>query len=108
MFDTVLRSLEGKRNVNFLLTATVFNDCPEGNIAIYNYCTWCLIKLSLSLSLSHAVLHDYQLCQGEQGVSLTSCILGESAETKNTFYVVGTAFVDIGEREPTQGRVLVF
>ena len=63
------------------------------------------------LSPSHStctVIHGYQLCQGEQAVSLTSCTLGESADTRNTFYVVGTAFVDVGEKEPTQGRVLVF
>ena len=66
---------------------------------------------TLSLSLfwrTHTVLHGYQLCQGEQAVSLTSCTLGESADTRNTFYVVGTAFVDVGEKEPTQGRVMVF
>ena len=63
---------------------------------------------SLPLSLTCTVIHGYQLCQGEQAVSLTSCTLGESADTRNTFYVVGTAFVDVGEKEPTQGRVLVF
>ena len=63
---------------------------------------------SISLSLTCTVIHGYQLCQGEQAVSLTSCTLGESADTRNTFYVVGTAFVDVGEKEPTQGRVLVF
>ena len=64
---------------------------------------------TLSLSLSPlTVLHGYQLCQGEQAVSLTSCTLGESADSKNTFFVVGTAFVDIGEKEPTQGRVMIF
>ena len=40
-------------------------------------------------------------------MSLTSCTLGESGDQKNTFFIVGTAFVDVGEREPTQGRVLV-
>ena len=39
---------------------------------------------------------------------MTSCTLGENGDTKNTFYVVGTAFVDVGEKEPTLGRVLVF
>ena len=80
-----------------------------------------LLSLSISLSLCHSlsllhlshtltctVIHGYQLCQGEQAVSLTSCTLGESADTRNNFYVVGTAFVDVGEKEPTQGRVLVF
>ena len=67
------------------------------------------VCLSLSLTLHiRTVLHGYQLCQGEQAVSLTSCTLGESADTRSTFYVVGTAFVDVGEKEPTQGRVLVF
>ena len=62
---------------------------------------------SISLSLTRTVIHGYQLCQGEQAISLTSCTLGESADTRNTFYVVGTAFVDVREKEPTQGRVLV-
>ena len=66
------------------------------------------LPLFLSLLHAHAVIHGYQLRQGEQAVSLTSCTLGESADTRNTFYVVGTAFVDVGEKEPTQGRVLVF
>ena len=63
---------------------------------------------SLSHSLSLTVVHGYQLCQGEHAVSVTSCTLGETGDPKNTFYVVGTAFVDVGEKEPTLGRVLVF
>ena len=39
---------------------------------------------------------------------MTSCTLGDSGDVKSTFYVVGTAFVDVSEREPSQGRVLVF
>ena len=39
---------------------------------------------------------------------MTSCTLGVSGDPKNTFYMVGTAFVDVGAKEPTQGRVLVF
>ena len=77
---------------------------------IHNHATGyiTLTNFTLTHTHTHTVLHGYQLCQGEQAVSLTSCTLGESVDTKNIFYVVGTAFVDIGEREPTQGRVLVF
>ena len=41
-------------------------------------------------------------------MSITSCSLGGSGDVQKTYYVVGTAFVDPNEKEPSNGRVLVF
>ena len=52
------------------------------------------------------VFHAFQLCPREHAVSICSCTLGD--DPKNMFYVVGTAFVDPTEKEPTKGRILMF
>ena len=93
-----------------------FSVCLSVSVCFSLYFSLSLsLSLSLALSLSHSltlhihtVLHGCQLCQGEQAVSLTSCTLEESADIRSTFYVVGTAFVDVGEKELTPRRVLVF
>lgn len=55
---------------------------------------------------THTVLHAYQLAPREHAVSITSCSMG--GDMRNTYFVVGTAFVDPTQKEPTKGRILVF
>ena len=57
---------------------------------------------------THSATHGFQLLFTEQAVSVTSCPLGEPGEQQKTYYVVGTAFVNPDEKEPSHGRVLVF
>jgi len=52
-----------------------------------------------------AVLHAQQLQQSEFALSLVSCRLGDDP---NTYYIVGTAFVNPEESEPKLGRILMF
>ncbi len=53
-----------------------------------------------------SAIHGYQLCPMEHALSITSCPLG-AGDSQQVYYIVGTAFVNHMEREPTQGRVLV-
>ena len=46
----------------------------------------------------------YQLSERECAISVTSCSLGGGARS---VYVVGTAFVNPQDSEPTKGRILV-
>ncbi|XP_064399977.1 DNA damage-binding protein 1-like isoform X3 [Halichondria panicea] len=55
---------------------------------------------------SFEAIHGYQLCPMEHALSITSCPLG-AGDSQQVYYIVGTAFVNHMEREPTQGRVLV-
>ncbi len=51
--------------------------------------------------------HGFQLLFTEQAVSVASCPLGDPGENQKTYYILGTAFVDPNEKEPTHGRILV-
>ncbi|KAK7098349.1 DNA damage-binding protein 1-like isoform X2 [Littorina saxatilis] len=51
------------------------------------------------------VLHAHQLMANECATSLISAKLGEDP---NTYYIVGTAFVNPEEAEPKQGRLMIF
>ena len=51
-------------------------------------------------------IHGYQLSPKEHALSVTSCPLG-TIDPQRVYYVVGTAFVNQTEKEPSQGRVLV-
>ena len=51
-------------------------------------------------------IHGYQLSPQEHALSVTSCPLG-TIDPQRVYYVVGTAFVNQTEKEPSQGRVLV-
>ena len=60
----------------------------------------------------YTATHGYQLLRAEQGVSITTCTLGPTspgADPKaNIYYVVGTAIISPNEKEPQNGRILVF
>lgn len=51
------------------------------------------------------VLHAHQFMPTEQAVSILSTRLGETDEE---YFVVGTAFVNLDEPEPKQGRLIVY
>lgn len=60
------------------------------------------------VNIAHIIAtHGFQLLQREQAVSVASCTLGSSADSKSTYYVVGTALVNPNEKEPSVGRILV-
>ena len=61
--------------------------------------------LYVCISLTHTVLHGYQLSPREHVISVTSVSLGSDS---TPYYVAGTAFVDPMEKEPNRGRVLLF
>ena len=51
------------------------------------------------------VLHAHQLLPSEYALSL---VTGKFGDDSNSYYVVGTAFVNPEESEPKQGRIVVF
>lgn len=51
------------------------------------------------------VLHSHQFAQTEYALSLISARLGEDL---NTYYIVGTAFVNPDEPEPKIGRIIIY
>lgn len=51
------------------------------------------------------ILHMHQFLQNECAISIVSTRLGDDA---NTYYVVGTCFVNPEEKEPSLGRIIVF
>ena len=65
-----------------------------------------LLSFQLTLPPPPSAIHGYQLCPKEHALSITSCPLGVG-DAQRVYYIVGTAFVNHMEREPTQGRVLV-
>uniref|UniRef100_A0A1B6DPY2 DNA damage-binding protein 1 n=2 Tax=Clastoptera arizonana TaxID=38151 RepID=A0A1B6DPY2_9HEMI len=54
---------------------------------------------------SFEVLHSHELLPNEYALSLVSTKLGEDPDT---YYIVGTAFVDPEDSEPKQGRIVMF
>lgn len=60
-------------------------------------------------SYTSIATHGFQLLEAEQALCVASCTFGNSTEAKSsTFYVVGTAIVTPSEKEPKNGRILVF
>ena len=52
-----------------------------------------------------SVLHSHQFAINECATSLISTSLGED---RNTYYIVGTAFIVPEEAEPKVGRLMIF
>ena len=81
-------------------------------VCISCFITWCCILEdytlpTLPLLCVCVVIHGFQLLFMEQAVSLCSCLLGDPEERQKHYYVVGTAFVDPADKEPSCGRVII-
>lgn len=51
------------------------------------------------------ILHAHQFMQQEAALSIISTKLGDDP---NIYYIVGTCFVNLGDKEPKLGRIIVF